>query len=65
MLQDFFLLEASRGDGGMHNVNWEITQRPQTQLMGGIRIGNFHHCSLALLAKWIWHFLTKWDALWQ
>lgn len=31
--------EGSRGNGGMHNMNWEVTQRPQ--FMGGIGIDNF------------------------
>lgn len=46
----------------MHNVNWEITQR--SKLTGGIGIGNLRHHNLALLAKWIWHFLHEKDVLW-
>lgn len=27
--------------------------------------GNFHNCNLALLAKWVWQFVTEHDALWR
>lgn len=33
--------------------------------MGGVDIGNFHHHKLALLAKWVWRFLSEHDALWS
>lgn len=62
MVRDFSW-EGARGDGGMHNVNWGTSQRPQA--LGGLGIGNFKLRNFSLLAKWIWRFLAEHDALWR
>ena len=58
-----FFWEGTRGDGGMHNINWAISQQPQ--LSDGMGIGNFKYRNSALLAKWMWRFINEIDALWR
>lgn len=47
LICDFFW-EGSRGNGGMHNVNWDKSYKTQfPKLLEGNGIGNF---------KWRWSF---------
>ncbi|XP_038891595.1 uncharacterized protein LOC120080986 [Benincasa hispida] len=57
LVQDFFW-EDSHDDVGIHNVNWEISQRPQ--LLGGLGIGNFKHRNSTL---GLGRFFSEHDAL--
>lgn len=64
LVHDFFQ-EGFCGDGGIHNVNWEITQLPKLpKLMGGLGTGNFQHGDFVslTLTMWIWRFLTEENA---
>ena len=54
-----FLREGSHGEVMFIMLIW------LPKLMSDLAIDNLRHCNMALLAKWIWHFLHEESAVWQ
>ena len=58
-----FFWGHGEGEKKMHWISWSQIQKPLSE--GGLGVVNFKLKNEALLAKWIWRFVSQQDAIWK
>lgn len=56
-----FFWEGNNGGESTHLIRWKTVIKEK---VGGLELGAIENQNQVLLAKWGWHFMNEYDALW-